>query len=211
MLVLGDAHADDPGNRRALSAAYGAADADVALQVGDLCHYDLPVPTWFVAGNDEDLDVVEALRAGEDPGVSNATLLASTAVDLCGLRVGGLSGNYAPTQYERARSDLEGDRRRHFVREDVERATELTGVDVFLAHEAPHGLLEVDGHDVGCRPVDEVLEAVTPELCLVGHHHRHAESTFGPTTVVALAPARESYYALDPATLALDRHSTPEA
>ena len=43
MLVLGDAHAADPSNREALLAAYDAVDVDVALQAGDLLHYDLPV------------------------------------------------------------------------------------------------------------------------------------------------------------------------
>ena len=207
MLVLGDAHADDPANREALLAAYDAADADRALQVGDLGYYDLPVPTWFVAGNDDDVGVVEALRAGEEPdGARNARLLAGEAVELDGRRVAGLSGTYAPTRYEKPRSDLDPDRCRHFVREDVDRARGLEDVDVFLAHEAPHGLLEKGGSDVGCRPVDDVLAALEPDLCLVGHHHRHARSTFGPTAVVGLAPVWEGYYTLDPQTLALDRH-----
>lgn len=209
MLVLGDAHADDEANRRALLAAYDDADADRALQVGDLLYYDLPVPTWFVAGNDDDLDVVAALRSGDAvDGVQNAHLLASTAVELDGLRVAGLSGNYAPTQFEKRRSDLEGDRRRHFVREDVDRAKALSDVDVFLAHEAPHGLLEREGYDVGCTHVDELLAELELDLCLVGHHHEHAESTFGETKVVALAPVWEEYYTLTPETLALERHPT---
>ncbi len=144
MLVLGDAHADEKAKREALLAAFGETDADRALQVGDLQYYELPVPTWFVAGNDEDLNVIEALREGREPeGVRNVHVLASDAVDLKGLRVAGLSGNYAPTQFDKPRSELEDERRRHFVREDVERTLELTDVDVFLAHEAPHGLLRV--------------------------------------------------------------------
>lgn len=47
------------------------------------------------------------------------------------------------------------------------------------------------------------------DLCLVGHHHQHAESTFGATSVVALASVWERYYTLDPDTLALDRHRMP--
>src|SRR6056297_1996248 len=100
MLVLGDAHADDPANRRALLAAYEAAGDDVALQAGDLLTYDLPVPTWFVAGNNEDFDVVDRLREGDESDTENAHLLASDAVTVAGLRVAGLSGNYAPTRYE---------------------------------------------------------------------------------------------------------------
>ncbi|MFB6071864.1 MAG: metallophosphoesterase [Halobacterium sp.] len=213
MLVLGDAHAATPDRRRALFAAYRDADADVALQAGDLMYYDLPIPTYFVAGNNEDFDVVESLRHGrvESGDVSNAVLLHSTVEDVHGLRVAGLSGNYAPTQFEKPRELLHGDRRRHFVREDVERAKELEDVDVFIAHEAPHGLPVTEEYDVGCKYIDEILQAVEPDLCLVGHHHEDAESTFGETRVRSLAPAWEHYYELDPDTLELARFETPSA
>jgi Icc-related predicted phosphoesterase len=213
MLVLGDAHATTPDRRQSLFAAYRAADAEVALQAGDLMYYALPIPTYFVAGNNEDFDVVEALRHGrlESDDVSNAVLLHSTAETVQGLRVAGLSGNYAPTQFEKSRDQLYDDRRRHFVREDVERVKRLEDVDVFIAHEAPHGLPVTEEYDVGCKHVDDVLEALEPDLCLVGHHHEHAESEFGPTRVVSLAPAWESYYELDPETLSLSRHDTPTA
>jgi len=211
MLVLGDAHADDPDRRRSLYAAYRDADQSVALQCGDLLHYRLPVPTYFVAGNNEDFDVIAALRHGRltSARVENVHLLASDVATVEGLRVAGLSGNYAPSQYEKPRSALAGDRRRHFVREDVEAAKALGDVDVFLAHEAPHGTPVEEDYDVGCTYVDEILEALEPALCLVGHHHEHTESTFGGTRVVTLAPVWESYYVLDAARLALDRRRTP--
>lgn len=210
MLVLGDAHADDPANREALLAAYDAADADLALQLGDLLHYDLPDPTWFIAGNNEDLDVIEALRHGESPtGVSNANLLASTAVELEGRRIAGLSGNHAPTQYGKSRDDLPPARRRHFVRDDVERAKQLDDVDVLLVHEAPHGMGFEEEYDVGCTHIDELVEAVEPALCLVGHHHEHVEGRFGETRVVGLEPVWESYYELDSETFDLERYPAP--
>ncbi|MFC6824410.1 metallophosphoesterase family protein [Halopelagius fulvigenes] len=209
MLVLGDAHADDPERRESLLSAYRATDADAALQVGDLLYYDLPAPTWFVAGNNEDFDVVDALRRGDATltDVERPILLASTAADVAGLRVAGLSGNYAPTRYDDSREELTGGRRRHFVRSEVERAKSLSDVDVFLAHEAPHGLLRVGGgRDPGCAAVDEILRSVEPDLFLVGHHHRHAEATVEGTRVVSLDPVWEAYYTLDPETLELERH-----
>ena len=211
MLVLGDAHAADPDNRAALSAAYEAADAEAALQVGDIETYDLPIPTWFVGGNNEDFDVVERLRAGETPPdreVRNAHLLAGTAAEVDGLRVAGLSGNHAPTKYELSRSELGGDRRRHFTREDVERTAALEDVDVLLTHEAPHGLLYY-GYDLGCEHVDDLLQAVDPDLCLVGHHHRHESAVIDGVRVVSLAPVWEAYYTLDPGDLTLTSHETP--
>lgn len=210
MLVLGDAHATDAENRAALLASYDAEEADVALQVGDLQWYDLPIETWFVAGNNEDLDVIDALRDGTSlSGVRNAHLLASTAIRLRGLRIAGLSGNYAPTKYDLSRSELEGDRRRHFVREDVRRLVELGNADVLLTHEAPTGLLHY-GYDPGCEHVNGLLDALDPDLCLVGHHHRHAEADIGGCRVVSLAPIWERYYTLDPVELALDAREMPD-
>jgi Icc-related predicted phosphoesterase len=213
MLVLGDAHADDLANRRALLRAYDAAEENVALQAGDLMYYDLPYRTYFVAGNNEDFDVIDALRRGDRSltDENRPHLLASTVVEIEGLRVAGLSGNYAPTRYEKSRDELRGDRRRHFTHEDVERALSLADVDVFVAHEAPHGLISEADYEVGNRYVDAIVEELSPALCLIGHHHRHAERTIGDTRVISLAPVWESYYRLDRATLSLERYETPAA
>ena len=210
MLVLGDAHASDPANRETLLALYETVDPDAVLQVGDLEYYDLPAPTWFVAGNNEDLDVIDALRAGRGPPATrNAHLLASTAATVDGLRVAGLSGNYAPTQFDRPRRDLEGGRRRHFTREDVERVADLRDVDVVLTHEAPRGLLSY-GYDPGCEHVNALLETLSPALCLVGHHHRHREAELAGTRVVSLAPIWERYYTLDVEALTLESHEVAD-
>lgn len=208
---MGDAHATTPPRRRALYAAYRDSDADVALQCGDLCHYDLPIPTYFVGGNNEDQDVIAALRQGrvQSSSVQNAILLHSTVETVAGLRVAGLTGNYAPTRFEYERMELEGERRRHFVADDVDAATELAPVDVFLAHEAPHGLPVTEDYDVGNEHVDRIIDAINPRLCLLGHHHEHAEGTRGDTRVVSLAPVWDSYYELDPEDLTLARYDTP--
>lgn len=210
MLVLGDAHASEPDKRETLLATYRTLEPSAVIQLGDLQHYDLPAPTWFIAGNNEDLDVVDALRAGETPSdVQNVSLLASTAAEIDGLRVAGLSGNYAPTKYDLPRSELVGERRRHFTHEDVERAAALSDVDVLLTHEAPEGLLYY-GYDPGCEHVNALLREISPELCLVGHHHRHREAEIEGTRVVSLAPAWERSYTLDPDDLALDSRPAPE-
>ena len=209
MLVLGDSHATTPDRREALLEAYRAVDPEAALHLGDLEYYDLPAPTWFVAGNNEDFDVVDALRAGERPdGVRNANLLASTAADVRGLRVAGLSGNYAPTRFEKSREELVGDRRRHFVRDEVERAARLEDVDVFLTHEAPEGLIYY-GYDAGCEYVTDLLSRLDPDLCLVGHHHVHREDEIAGVRTVCLSPVWHGYYTLDPETLELSYYDNP--
>lgn len=213
VLVLGDAHAATPTRRNRLFAAYRAGGADVALQAGDLAYYNLPVPTYFVGGNNEDFDVIAALRHGRvaSSDVSNAHLLCSTTAIVNGLGVAGVTGNYAPSRFHQDRRDLEGERRRHFTKADIEAAMELEDVDVFLTHEAPHGVPVSEEYDVGCKHIDRVLEAVEPALCLVGHHHEHSETTVGSTRVVSLAPAWQSYYRLDPSDLSLTRYDTPSA
>jgi len=92
MLVLGDAHASDPDRCEILLELYRTLEPDRVLQLGDLERYDLPAPTWFIAGNNEDFDVIDALRAGEHPAETNDNvhLLASTAAAVDGLRVAGL-------------------------------------------------------------------------------------------------------------------------
>ena len=212
MLVLGDAHASNPERRRSLLAAYRATDETVALQAGDLMYYDLPVETYFIGGNNEDFDVIDALRHGlvENTDVQNVKLLASSAATVEGVRIAGLTGNYAPSQYHKSRDMLSDERRRHFVREDVERAKQLEDVDVFLAHEVPHGTPVQEDYDVGCTYIDDILQTLEPDLCLAGHHHEHTESTFGETRVVTLDPVWESYYRLHPETLELTRYDAPE-
>ncbi len=211
MLVLGDAHATTRGRREALLAAYRETSASVAIQVGDLEYYNLPTPTWFIAGNNENFDIIDNLRRGDTThgySVKHVSLLASTATSIDGLRVGGISGNFAPTQYDKSRHYLEGDRRRHFTHTDVADAAALTDIDVFLVHEAPTGLLSY-GYDPGCRHINTLLDSLDPNLCLVGHHHQHTEAEINDVRTVSLAPAWEQYYTLDPTTLELTAYMTP--
>lgn len=214
MLVLGNAHAPDLDVGRVLAATCRAADADVALQTGGLGYYDLPVPTYFAAGEAEDPDVVSALRLGrvQSPSVSNVHLLASRAVELDGLRVGGLSGTYSEAHYQRPRARLHREHRRHFTRDEVERAKDLD-VDVFLTHEPPAGVFDSDppGRAIeGCRKVNEILAATRPSVCLVGGIGRHAEEQVGDTTLVSLAPVWQHYYTLDAEKLTVARHEPPD-
>ena len=209
MLVLGDAHASHAGRREALMAAYQAVSPEFTLQVGDLECYDLPAPTWFIAGNNEDFDVIDALRRGERPdGVTNAQLLASTVATVDGLRVAGLSGNFAPTRYNRSRSSLQGERRRHFTHADIERAATLDDIDIFLSHEGPTGLL-YQGYDPGTEHVTNLLKLLDPDLCLVGHHHQHVAGSIAGVRTVSLAPVWEQYYTLDTDSLELTAHEMP--
>lgn len=214
MLVLGNAHAPALDTGRVLAATCRAADADVALQAGNLSHYDLPVTTYFAAGDTEDLEVIDALRLGrvQSPSVSNVHLLASESVEIDELRIGGLSGSYSETHYRRPRARLYQEHRRHFTYDEVERAKALD-VDVFLTHEPPVGVFDPDlGEEKveGCRKVNEILAATRPSVCLVGGIGSHAREEVGDTTLVSLAPVWNHYYTLDTEKLTLARHEPPD-
>jgi Icc-related predicted phosphoesterase len=167
----------------------------------------LPAPLYWIKGNNENFDTI---ASGDLPAnlhyIPNARLIT-----IQGLRVAGLGGTFAPTMYEVAAADLPhpkkgsaratelADRRRHFVREEVEQCKRLEGVDVFLSHEAPEPF-RVKGRPAGKAQVNEVLAAIKPRLHLFGHHHRFAASVVDGVPSICLDPAGQSYLLIDPST-----------
>ena len=145
-----------------------------------------------------------------------------------GLRVAGLGGTFAPTWYETpaaglphprkgtARATAQADRRRHFVREEVVACQALTGMDVFLSHEAarPYFVAAGGGQrgiDAGKTAINEVLAAMKPRLHLFGHHHRFSEQERQGVRSVGLDLASHSYLLIDTALayqLPVDRRPT---
>lgn len=215
MLVLGDAHASNRENQEFLARAYSDTNEEYALQVGDLLCYTLPQPTWFIAGNNEDFDRLEPARTATEPRDvgENSFLLNGNIANITGLTITGLSGNYAPTQFERQRTALVGERRRHFTHEDIERLLDLKGtaIDILLTHEAPHNLITSKNYNVGCPHIDTLIEELRPNLCLVGHHHEHAEHRISETKVISLAPVWEGFYILSEESLSLRFESWNES
>ena len=96
---------------------------------------------------------------------------------------------------------LKNDRRRHFVREEVERCTGMTGIDIFLSHEAPRPFRVHRGIDAGKTPVNEVLKGMKPRLHLFGHHHRFVAAEVSGVRSVCLELVSDSYLLIDPKTL----------
>ena len=70
----------------------------------------------------------------------------------------------------------------------MEACKALTGVDVFLTHEAPRPYSpgRTAPNDAGKTPVNEVLAAMRPRLHLFGHHHRFTEQERQGVTSVGL-------------------------
>ncbi len=194
------------------------------LCVGDVADAEgryepLPAPLHFIKGNNEGFD---ALAAGSLPAnlyyLPNATLRT-----LEGIRVAGLGGTFAPTWFESRAADLPhprkgtakatelADKRRHFVREELDACKALVPIDLFMTHEAPRpyfvrhdpasGGRAGRGNDAGKTPVNEVLASVKPRLHLFGHHHRLSEREVQGVRSVGLDLVSKSFLLVDGAAL----------
>ena len=179
------------------------------LCVGDVAdaggHYEpMPAPLYWIKGNNENFDLV---AAGELP--SNLHYIPNGhLITLEGLRIVGLGGTFAPTMFELPAAGLPhprkasakatelADRRRHFVREEVDACRRLDRIDLFLSHEAPRPF-RVRGIDAGKTPINEVLAAVKPRLHLFGHHHRFAEASVQGVRSICLDLVAKSYLLID--------------
>jgi Icc-related predicted phosphoesterase len=180
---------------------------DVADEAGR--YEPLGAPVYWIKGNNENFDLI---ASGDLPAglhhIPNGTL-----VIIAGLRVAGLGGTYAATMYELPASELPhpkkgtprateaADRRRHFVREEVEACTELRDVDVLLTHEAPRPFRVNRGLDAGKTPINDVLAAMKPRLHLFGHHHKFVESRVQGVRSVCLDRVPQSYLLIEAGTL----------
>ena len=184
---------------------------DVADAAGAYEAFDAPL--YWIKGNNENFD---RIAAGDFPdGLHYLPNGSSARID--GLEVAALGGTFAPTMYEVRAADLPhpkkasakatglADRRRHFVRAEVEACARLRGVDVLLTHEAPRPF-RVDvpgapagrrGNDAGKTPINEVLAAMRPRLHLFGHHHRLHEGEVHGVRSICLDLVARSYLLVD--------------
>ena len=216
--ALGDIHGDFENARRIMMRH---RDIPFWLCVGDVADAEgryepLPVPLHFIKGNNEGFD---AIAGGDLP--ANLHYLANAVLrTIEGVRVAGLGGTFAPSWFDSPAADLPhprkgsakatelADKRRHFVREDVEACKALERIDVFMTHEAPRpffvGQGARRGHDAGKTPINEVLAAVKPRLHLFGHHHRLAEQERQGVRSVGLDLVSRSYLILDRESLSYE-------
>ena len=214
--ALGDIHGDFESVRRIMNRH---SDLPFWLCVGDVADdrggYE-PVPSrlYWIKGNNEGFD---AIAEGALPAnlcfLPNARL---RAID--GVRVVGLGGTLAPTWYETPAAELPhpkkgtakatelADKRRHFVRVEVDACKAVTDVDVFLTHEAPRPY-RVGRIDAGKTPVNEVLSAMKPRLHLFGHHHRFTEQERQGVQSVGLDVVSRSYLLVDAETMKYEQIS----
>ena len=193
------------------------------LCVGDLATDDgryepVGAPVYWIHGNNDNFD---AIASGDLPRdlqhIPNGTL-----VEIAGLRVAGLGGTFAPTWYDTPASDLPhprkgsakatelADKRRHFVREEVEGCKSLRDADVLMTHEAASPFRPFPGGrgpDAGKRQVNEVLAAMRPRLHLFGHHHRFSDEIREGVRSVGLDLVSRGYLLIDAGSLDIPRET----
>jgi hypothetical protein len=115
----------------------------------------------------------------------------------------------APRQARGALSPSKGatrnDRRRHFVHAEVDACKALSGVDIFLSHEAARPFPLERVKDAGKTPINEVLSSMRPRLHLFGHHHRYTVAERQHVPSIGLELVSDSYLIFDGNTLAHER------
>ncbi|MFB3852251.1 MAG: metallophosphoesterase [Vicinamibacterales bacterium] len=217
--ALGDIH----GDFRALDAVMARHPAiPFWVSAGDIAddngQYRSPrAPLYFVKGNNEDFDVLADLLCGRRKMENLFPLANATLATVGAIRVAALGGTFAPTWYESAPRELprrgdkgpdgrpvRDDKRRHFVRAEIEACQAMERVDVLLTHEAPRPfILEGRGgrFDAGRPQITAVLAAMRPRLHLFGHHHRLTEAVCEGVRSVGLDLVSRSYLLVNARTL----------
>jgi len=211
--ALGDVHGDFDSVRLIMGRHQ---EIPFWLSVGDIADAEgryeaFPAPLHFIKGNNEGFD---ALAGGQLP--ANLYYLANgTLRTVGGIRVAGLGGTFAPSWFNTPASNLPhprkgtskatelADKRRHFVREEVDACKAMDRMDVFMSHEAPRPY-RVGRMDAGKTPVNEVLASAKPRLHLFGHHHRFSEQDPQGVRSVGLDLVSRSYLIVNSETFAYD-------
>ena len=215
--ALGDVHGDFDSVRLIMGRHQ---EIPFWLSVGDIADAEgryeaFPAPLHFIKGNNEGFD---ALAGGQLPAnlyyLPNGTLRT-----VGGVRIAGLGGTFAPSWFDTPASNLPhprkgtskatelADKRRHFVREEVDACKAMDRVDVFMSHEAPRPY-RVGRMDAGKTPVNEVLASAKPRLHLFGHHHRFSEQDPQGVRSVGLDLVSRSYLIVNSETFAYDVMTT---
>lgn len=203
-------------------------DVPFWLCVGDIAdeggrYEPLGGRVYWIHGNNDNFD---AIAAGDLPAdlmhIPNGTMVEITGPEgpAPRVRVAGLGGTFAPTRYETAASELPhptkrtpkatelADKRRHFVREEVEACKGMSGIDILLTHEAAKPYRAFPGGrgpDAGKAQINEVLAAMTPRLHLFGHHHRYTDQVREGVRSIGLDLVTRSYLLVNAETLEVER------
>lgn len=144
------------------------------------CAERRPVPrrTIFIKGNHEDFDWLDEQLSDEIlPGLHY--LRSGRTIDLGegrdAVRVGGVGGCYAPSDFGRKSSQLEGAQKAHYTHDEIEALGRSEDVDVLLLHDAPSGVRFPAGYTSAAGGLLELIQRVRPFVCFFGHHHERID------------------------------------
>jgi hypothetical protein len=207
-------------------------DAPLWISVGDVAsndgEYFVPLkPLYWIKGNNEDFDVIAAAVEGRSPAPTLQYLSNGGPHEVGPWRVAALGGTFAPSWYHtpaarlppaRGRKSVAGtlklgksrdDKRRHFVRDEVLACKALSGIDLFLTHEAPRPFYPAGRRiDAGKTVLNDVLAAMRPRLHLFGHHHEFTDSMRQGVRSIGLDVVTKSYLLIDADTFRCERLDT---
>jgi len=228
--ALGDVHGDFASVRTIMARH---ADVEWWVTVGDLAdgtgaYEPPPVLLHWIKGNNDNLEVVAELGEGRRRITNLRYLPNGVPIRIGQVAVVGLGGTFAPTWYDRLPGAVprpklgstppgefprlaRDDKRRHFLKVEVEACKRLRGIELFLSHEAARPfIMEVRGRrqDVGKTPINEVLAAMRPRLHLSGHHHVYSDEVRQGVRSVGLEPVGQSYLLIDTSTWRYERLET---
>jgi Calcineurin-like phosphoesterase len=208
------------------------ADVPVWLQVGDIAsnegsYFTPPAPLYWIKGNNEDFDQIASAMAGKPIAPRLHYLPNGGPYQVGPWRVAALGGTFAPSWYHSPAASLppsrgrrasggslklgksRDDKRRHFVRDEVVACKALTGIDVFLTHEAPRPFYPQGKRlDAGKTVINEVLTAMRPRLHLFGHHHEFTDTVRQGVRSIGLDLVTKSYLLIDADTFRCERLDT---
>ena len=222
--VVADIHGNFSALERILTRH---PDVPFWLCVGDVGSitgaYPAPAaPLYWIKGNNESFDRIEAFRSGTEV-IEHLHYIPNGVLTRVGpLRVAGVGGTFAPTWYDTPARELprkgKDDKRRHFVREEVEACQQLGDVDVLLTHEAPKPFwIDLPSsksptgkwrRDVGKDVIAELADSVRPRLHLFGHHHVHASFARQGIETICVDRVNRGYLLVDLRTFAWQAHAT---
>ena len=217
--MLIGAIADIHGNFEAMrQAMLRHADVPLWICVGDVAsstgaYPEPPAPLYWIKGNNERFDRIADWEVGRDVLPNLHYIKNGTSMRVGPLIVAGVGGTYAPKWYDTPAALLphtpKDDKRRHFVREEIEACKRLRDVDILMTHEAPRPFIVSDEErpsagkrwDAGKAAINDLMASVKPRLHLCGHHHRFAESDREGVRSVCIDRINRSYLLIDASTL----------
>jgi Icc-related predicted phosphoesterase len=146
------------------------------FQVGDIGAESLSYPEFpsnfhFIHGNHENWDDIEALSSKDSPLYLQNGRTYSFKDGENAFTVASLGGNYSSNFYHKHQNELCGDRRRHFVEDEVEMLMKSTEkVDILFTHEAPVPFRK-GNREMGQPIITELVKKLHPTVHFFGHHH----------------------------------------